>query len=172
VLWHKWPLALNLPQHSGAIGLGAVLVLLLGAALWRKLDAGSPLAHRLFAEARKLLAEARRQQEGIPIALLLHAIAWFAGGVQMWMAASALGYPLTLFEAIAVESAAYAGRAMFFFIPAGLVTQEAGLVAAGLLFGLSAPQALALGLVLRLRDAGMAAGLVLWPLLEWRRRMT
>ena len=86
------------------------------------------------------------------------------------MAASALGLQLTLYEAIAVESSAYAGRAMFFFVPAGLVTQEAGLVAAGLLFGLTAPQALALGLVLRLRDALMALALLGWPLLEWRRR--
>jgi hypothetical protein len=31
-------------------------------------------------------------------------------------------------------------------------------------------QALALGLVLRLRDALMALALVIWPLLEWRRR--
>ena len=44
------------------------------------------------------------------------------------------------------------------------------LVAAGLLFGLSPAEALALGFVLRLRDLLMAAGLLLWPWLEWRKR--
>ena len=170
VLWHKWPLALTLPQHFGWIAVGGAVALLLGVVLWRKFGAYSPLAGRLIAEWHSLLAEARRQHAGMPMSLLLHAVAWLAGGVQIWMAASALGYQLTLYEAIAVESSAYAGRAMFFFIPAGLVTQEAGLVAAGLLFGLTAPQALALGLVLRLRDALMALGLLAWPLLEWRRR--
>ncbi len=170
VLWHNWPLALALPQPAGWIAVGGAVALLLGAVLWRKFGAGSRLALRLIAEWHSLLAEARRQHGGMPLSLLLHAVAWLAGGVQIWMAAGALGYQLTLYEAIAVESSAYAGRAMFFFIPAGLVTQEAGLVAAGLLFGLTAPQALALGLVLRLRDALMALGLLAWPLLEWRRR--
>ena len=170
VLWHNWPLTLTLPQHTGLMLLGGVGAVLLGAVLWWKFGAGSRLAERLMAEWHKLVAEARRQHAGMPMALLLHALAWFAGGVQLWMAASALGYHLTLYEAIAVESAAYAGRAMFFFIPAGLVSQEAALVAAGLLFGLTAPQALALGLILRLRDALMAPALLAWPLIEWRRR--
>jgi hypothetical protein len=170
VLWHKWPLTLTLPEHPGMIALAGVGALLIVAALWWKFGAGSRLAQRLIAEWHRLVAEAQRQHSGMPMALLLHAVAWFAGGVQLWMAASALGYDLTLYEAVAVESAAYAGRAMFFFIPAGLVSQEAALVAAGLLFGLTAPQALALGLILRLRDALMALPLLAWPLLEWQRR--
>jgi hypothetical protein len=170
VLWHKWPLTFALPQHSGLIAMGGGAALLFGAVLWFKFGAGSWIAQRLIAEWHKLVAEARRQHGGMPLALLLHAVAWFGGGVQIWMAASALGYDLSLYEAIAVESAAYAGRAMFFFIPAGLVSQEAALVAAGLLFGLTAPQALALGLILRLRDALMALPLLGWPLLEWRGR--
>ncbi|MEO6715891.1 MAG: lysylphosphatidylglycerol synthase domain-containing protein [Novosphingobium sp.] len=174
VMWHKWPplliLPVGLPQHSGLLALAGAGGLLLGVVLWRKFGAGSQLVTRLTSEAHRLLAEARHQHGGMPTSLLLHVVGWLAGGVQLWMAALALGYDLTLYESIAVESSAYAGRAMFFFIPAGLVTQEAGLVAAGLLFGLSAPQALALGLILRLRDALMALGLLAWPFLEWRRR--
>ena len=174
IMWHNWPplltVPLALPEHSGWIALAGLGGLLLGLMVWRKFGAGSRAANRLITEAHGVLAAARRQRGGMPMSLLLHAVAWLAGGLQIWMAASALGYELTLFEAIAVESSAYAGRAMFFFIPAGLVTQEAGLVAAGLLFGLTAPQALALGLILRLRDALMALGLLVWPFLEWRRR--
>ena len=170
VLWHQWPLALTLPENSGLIALAGAGALIVMAVLWYKFGAGSRLAQRLVAEWHRLVAEARRQQGGMPMARLLHAVAWVAGGVQIWMAALALGYDLSLYEAVAIESAAYAGRAMFFFIPAGLVSQEAALVAAGLLFGLTAPQALALGLILRLRDGLMALPLLGWPLLEWRRR--
>ena len=170
VLWNNWPLTFSLPPHSGLFAMGLLAVVLVCAALWWKFGAGSVLARGLIGEWHKLLAEARRQHAGMPLSLLLHAVAWFGGGVQIWMAALALGYDLTLYEAIAVESAAYAGRAMFFFIPAGLVSQEAALVAAGLLFGLTAPQALALGLIMRLRDGLMALALGAWPLFELRRR--
>ena len=170
VLWREWPEALKLPLDSAAIAIGVVGAILLGAALWRKYGGRTQMEARLVAEWHKLVAVARLQGSGLPLSLALHGAAWLMGGVQIWMAAWALGYDLSLFEAIAVESAAYAGRAVFFFIPAGLVSQEAGLLAAGLVFGLTAPQALALGLVLRLRDLLMAGGLLLWPLLEWRRR--
>jgi hypothetical protein len=170
VLWQAWPEALKLPLDSAAIAIGIVIAILLGAALWRKFGGRSRLEARVIAEWHKLVEVARLQGSGLPLSLVLHGAAWLAGGVQIWMAAWALGYDLSLFEAIAVESAAYAGRAVFFFIPAGLVSQEAGLLAAGLVFGLTAPQALALGLVLRLRDLLMAGGLLLWPLLEWRRK--
>ena len=170
VLWREWPMAMTLPHGSVAIATGIALAVIAALLVWRGFGSGSRLAARLREEWRKLLVEGRRQQGGLPLSFVLHVAAWLAGGVQIWMAAWALGYELTLFEAIAVESAAYAGRAIFFFIPAGLVSQEAGLVAAGLVFGLSAEQALALGLVLRLRDLAMAVGLLLWPLLEWRRK--
>jgi uncharacterized membrane protein YbhN (UPF0104 family) len=123
---------------------------------------------RLREEWRKLVDEAHQQKAGLPLATALHFLAWIMGGVQMWMAARALGADISLYEAIAIESAAYAGRAILFFVPAGLVTQEAGLLAAALVFGMTAPQALALGLVLRLRDVVFGVPLLAWPLFEWR----
>lgn len=166
LLWREWQVTLDWLPVAFAI---AVLLLAVWL-LWRRFGASSKLGLRIASEWRKFVEEARQQRRGLPLCLGLHFLAWLAGGVQIWMAAGALGYDLTLFDAIAVESAAYAGRAIFFFIPAGLVSQEAGLLAAGLVLGLSAPQALALGLVLRLRDLLMAAALLIWPLLEWRRR--
>jgi hypothetical protein len=170
VLWYELhlpelPVGMILPILTGVVvaGLGT-------AALWLRFGAGSQLATRLAGEARNLAAEAGRQRAGLPAFLVLHFLAWLSGGVQIWMAAQALGYDLGLYEAIAIESAAYAGRALFFFVPAGLVAQEASLVAAGLVFGLAAPQSLALGLVLRLRDAVLALPLLLWPLFEYRGR--
>ncbi len=173
VLWREIRAEISLPGGLVA-GVIAGIVLLGIAAVWgwRRYGKGTRMAVRIGEEWRKLLTEARRQRNGMPLCLLLHFIAWLAGGVQIWMAALALGFDLTLYEAIAIESAAYAGRALFFFIPAGLVSQEAGLVAAGLLFGLTPAEGLALGFVLRLRDLLMAAGLLLWPWLEWRRKQS
>ena len=144
----------------------------LGLALWALLRARDGFAGRFAAwirgHAGLLLAEMKTQKAGLPAALALHFVAWIMGGVQIWMAAQALGFDIGLYEGIALESAAYAGRAILFFIPAGLVTQEAGLVAAGLIFGLAPAEALALGLVLRLRDVVLGAPLLAWPLHEYR----
>jgi len=171
ILWHQLEGYVRLPHWTvlATLAVGLVALVAGGLTLWR-FGRHSRLAKRLREEARHLLAQAKRQRSGLPLCFLLHFIAWCAGGVQIWMAGLALGFDLTLWEAIAIESAAYAGRALFFFIPAGLVSQEAGLVAAGLIFGLAPAEALALGFVLRLRDALMAAALLLWPWLEWRGR--
>jgi hypothetical protein len=148
---------------------GLVLLVLLGWKLARAGDGpATRLARRIREEWKLLAAEFHAQKAGFPLATALHFIAWIMGGVQVWMAARALGLDIGLYEAIAIESAAYAGRAILFFVPAGLVTQEAGLVAAGLVFGLAAPQALALALVLRLRDVLFGVPLLLWPLFEFR----
>lgn len=157
---------------------GATIALVAGAiaailiAMWLVLRSRDGFAGRFAAwirgHASLLLAEMETQKAGMPASLALHFIAWIMGGVQIWMAAQALGFDIGLYEAIALESAAYAGRAILFFVPAGLVTQEAGLVAAGLIFGLAPAEALALGLVLRLRDVVLGAPLLAWPLHEYR----
>ena len=153
-----------------ALVAGAIAVLVV--AVWLVLRARDGYAGRFAAwirgHASLLLAEMETQKAGMPASLALHFVAWIMGGVQIWMAAQALGFDIGLYEGIALESAAYAGRAILFFIPAGLVTQEAGLVAAGLVFGLAPAEALAIGLVLRLRDVVLGAPLLAWPLHEYR----
>ncbi len=164
VLWRGWD-----PAEPGmAPVLVVVLALAATVMLAKWLGSGSKHAVRLREEWRKLREEASAQKGGLPRSILLHFLAWIMGGVQLWMAARALGAELSLYEAIAIESAAYAGRAILFFVPAGLVTQEAGLVAAGMLFGMSPAQALALALVLRLRDVVFGLPLIAWPLYELR----
>ena len=79
-----------------------------------------------------------------------------------------LGIPLDLFPAIVIDSAAYAARAIIFFIPAGLAVQEGALVLACAAFGIGTVPALALALVLRLRDVICGLPLLYWPLLEYR----
>ena len=56
-------------------------------------------------------------------------------------------------------------------VPGGLVMQEAGAVLAGAALGVPAAPALALSLVLRLRDVAFGTALLAWPWLEYRRRV-
>ncbi len=168
--WRQdWAQVLPSVATVGVI-VGALVVL--AFVLWLVAQARDGLAGRFAAWARGhatlLIAEMKTQKAGLPASLALHFVAWIMGGVQIWMAGQALGFDISLYEGIALESAAYAGRAILFFIPAGLVTQEAGLVAAGLIFGLSPAEALAIGLVLRLRDVVLGAPLLVWPLHEYR----
>jgi len=159
-------------MQAVGIGLSVLVILLLVAGAMANATKGLPgrLVARLRMEYRLLVAEFHEQKAGTPIAIALHLVAWLMGGLQIWMAARTIGLEPTLFEAIAMESAAYALRMILFFVPAGLATQEAGLVAAGLVFGISAPQSLALGLALRLRDIVFGVPLLFWPALELRHR--
>jgi hypothetical protein len=126
------------------------------------------MMRRVRVEFALLRREMRRQHGGFPAAIGFHFFGWAMGGVQLWMAARVLGTPLSPFAALAIDSVAYAARGIVFFIPAGVVLQEAGLVGAGLVFGLAPAQALALGLVLRLRDVVLGVSLLAWPVLEAR----
>lgn len=159
-----WPALGNgtLIGALAAIGLVACAAMLLRTGRGRRW-----IAH-VHAEWHLLKAELDHQKAGVPLSVGLHFLAWIMGGVQIWMAAQALGLDVGFYEAVAIESAAYAGRAILFFVPAGLVTQEAGLVAAGVLFGLTPAEALAIGLVLRLRDLVFGLPLLAWPLYELR----
>ncbi len=167
---HMPEIALDGQQISVGI---AVVFIAICMAIWALKHQGiwPKIQRRLHLEWRLFRRGMRKNPRGIPLSILLHIAAWSCGGLQFWMAAHALGLSLSLFAALAVESVAYAARAIVFFIPAGLVLQEASLIGAGLVFGLPAPAALALGLVLRLRDALFGMALILWPLLEWQHRI-
>lgn len=156
-------------QIDPARALAVLPAVFVAVFVWRRFGAKSALALRLRGEWAKFAEEARAQRSGMPASLILHFLGWLMGGVQVWLAAMALGFGIGPFEAIAIESAAYAGRAVLFFIPAGLVAQEAGLVAAGLAFALAPSQSLALGLAMRMRDLVFGLPLLIWPLVEMRR---
>jgi hypothetical protein len=156
------------------IWLGVALVAISGVVLarrwWRKHGRTSRLARRARAEALLMRREMRRQKAGLPLAIILHFFAWGLSGVQVWLAAGVFGLHLSLFGALAIESAATSARMILFFVPGGLVMQEAGAVLAGAALGVPAAPALALSLVLRLRDVVFGAALLLWPWLEYRAR--
>ena len=162
---------LPLPRGGGAVAIGAcVLMALAAGALWVRRHGNARWLRHLRVEFALLRRETRRQNRGFPAAIAFHFFGWARGGLQLYLAARVLGFPVSPFAALAIDSVAYAARGIVFFIPAGVVLQEAGLVGAGLVFGLAPAQALALGLVLRLRDVVFGVSLLAWPVLEWRQR--
>ena len=184
-----WVLARFWAQHGGQgpggrpgltvtapslLWLGVALLCIAGVALarrwWRAHGRTSRLARRARAEAMLMRREMRRQRAGLPLAILLHFFGWGLSGVQVWLAAGVFGLHLSLFGALAIESAATSARMILFFVPGGLVMQEAGAVLAGAALGVPAAPALALSLVLRLRDVVFGLALLLWPWLEYRTR--
>lgn len=155
---------------GAAVGLAVILGLILATVLLARAHAGLPgrIGAWIRQEFRMIAAEFHEQKRRIPAAVVLHFVAWATDAVQVWMAAAASGFNLSLYAALVMASAAYACRILLAFVPAGLVAQEAGFVAAGLVFGLTAPQALTLSLVLRLRDVLLGLPLLAWPAFEYR----
>ena len=170
------PMALSPGPHQAwlwwALGLGAAAAMSLWAVRrgWvvRRLQPLLVPAMRWLAELRDAFRIRRR---AMPAATLLHLVAWTMGGVQVWLAVLALGWRISLLHAVALESLVYAARATLFFVPAGLGVQEAGFIGGGLLLGIPPSQALALSLILRVRDLLTGApALTAWPVLETARR--
>ncbi len=183
VLWRWWAGdggdTFYVAVHPAALGWAATVIvsLIALAFLVRRYGWGparwwtSRTGRRLRTEARLMARELKRQRVGLPAATLLHVVGWGLSGVQVWLAAMVMGTPLSLWQALVIESAATSARVIAFFVPGGLGMQEAGAVLAGLALGVPAPTALALSLVLRLRDLVFGGALLGWPLLEWRGRL-
>ncbi len=101
---------------------------------------------------------------------LLHLATWVFGSVEVYVALHAMGYPVTVAEAIVIESLGQAVRGAAFAVPGGLGIQEGGYVALCALFGVPPGPALALSLVKRVPDLvlGLPA-LAAWQVIEGRR---
>jgi putative membrane protein len=88
---------------------------------------------------------------------LLAATGWqlsgyIAGTLETWLALRWLAHPISLANALALESVAQAVRSFMFIVPGGLGVQEAGLIALGALLGVSGQAAVALSLAKRARE--------------------
>jgi putative membrane protein len=107
-------------------------------------------------------------------AVLLSTLGWqlaglIAGTAEVWFALMRLGHPVTLGQALAIESLTHAARQVAFFVPVGLGVQEAAVLLLGEVLGVSPPVSLSLALVKRARELlfGVPA-LLSWQWLEWR----
>ncbi|MGV8920747.1 MAG: lysylphosphatidylglycerol synthase domain-containing protein [Pseudomonas sp.] len=106
---------------------------------------------------------------------LLGAGAWqlagfVVGSFECWLALHMLGYPISVWDAIAIEAVTQALRHIIFIVPAGLGVQEGGLVLFGTMLGVPPDVSLALSLVKRLREVGFGVpALISWQWMEIRR---
>lgn len=95
---------------------------------------------------------------------------WVAGAGEVWLALYFLGHPVSLLEALLLESLAQAVSSAAFVVPAALGVQEGGFLAFGSLLGLGAEVSLALALARRVRDLIVfVPPLIAWQVLEGRR---
>ncbi len=86
------------------------------------------------------------------VALLVHLAFWFLGALEIVVALTLMGYPVTYVDAVVIESLGQAVRAAGFLVPGALGVQEAGFIAVCAVFGIPAPVALALSLVKRVPE--------------------
>jgi putative membrane protein len=96
---------------------------------------------------------------------------WLLGTGETWLALRFLGRPVSVEEALLLESLGQAARNAAFVVPAGLGVQEGGYLVLGGLLGLPGDVSLALSLAKRTREVVLGVpGLVGWQAAEVVRR--
>jgi putative membrane protein len=162
-------------------GIGVVVAVLLVAAFIvaqrRGFSVLERVARRLLPAAAVHVGELDRTVNRIhahPLRLLsgfaLHLAGWFSAAFGLWLALGLIGRPLSFVDAAAIESLLCAIRSAAVFMPAAIGVQEAGYAAMMPLFGLPAEIGIAVSLLKRAREIGLAIPVLLsWQLAEGRR---
>jgi putative membrane protein len=109
---------------------------------------------------------------GLVSSSAVHMAGWVVGVAEVSIVFAFMGHPVSLAEAVVIESLLHAIRGAAFAIPGALGAQEGGLVLLCAVFGIPPEQAIALSLVKRAADLVLGVpGLLGWQLLEWGRLM-
>lgn len=153
-----------LAQHGGMfLFLARAIERTMGERTWLAFAGG---AEALDAEITRLW----KQRGRVARCGALRFLAWLLGTGEVWLAMYFLDVPVTLGEALIIESIAQAARAAGFAIPAAIGVQEGGYLLACEALGIASESALALALVRRARELLLGVpGLALWQLAEGRR---
>jgi glycosyltransferase 2 family protein len=110
-----------------------------------------------------------RARRAVLLCFLWQLAGWMAGALEIWIAAQAIGAPVSVGEALAIEAMVQAVASAAFLMPGALGLQEAGFLGVGMLLGLPAEAAAALALARRLRDLLVfLPGLLFWVRAERR----
>lgn len=111
-----------------------------------------------------------RDRTGVLAGCCYHFLCWVLGAGEVWLALYFMGHPVTLSEAVMLESLGEALRSAAFAIPGQLGVQEGGYMLLGALVGLSPDLGLALSLVKRVRILALGLpALLAWQIAEGRR---
>lgn len=146
-----------LAQRKGMFEKIAVMIeRVAGGREWLKLSGGATkldaAIHEIYRHRRLLVA-----------ATTWRLLGWVLGTGEVWLIMYFLGFPVTLMEALLLESLGQAVRAAGFIIPASLGVQEGGFLLLGAALGIPPHTALALSLGKRVRELLLGLpGLALW----------
>jgi uncharacterized membrane protein YbhN (UPF0104 family) len=104
---------------------------------------------------------------GLAASGVVHMIGWLIGVAEVLIALRCIGLPVTLGEALVIESLVQAVRGASFAVPGALGAQETGLILLCGIFQIPPDQALALSFVKRAADLVIGVpGLVALQILE------
>jgi len=96
-------------------------------------------------------------------------IGWLLGTGEAWLALRFLGHPVSLLDALMIESLGQAVRAVGFAVPGALGVQEGGFLLLASLLGMNPGTILALSLIKRVRELTLGIpGLAAWQWDEGR----
>jgi glycosyltransferase 2 family protein len=102
-------------------------------------------------------------------ALAIHVMAWATGTLEVWLTLDFMQSPVSLEQAIVLESLGASISSAAFFVPGSWGVQEAGYIVIGQLLGVPAHLALSLSLVKRVPDLVLGVpGLLAWRIVEAR----
>jgi putative membrane protein len=147
-------------------GGGGLIQSILGRILGARAASVTTLVERLYAQLGVIYANPR----GVALCMALHLAIWFFGATEVWVVLHFIGYPVTMAEALVIESLGQAVKGAGFAVPGGLGVQEGGFIALCALFAVPAGPALALSLVKRVPDLVIGIpGLLAWQAIEGRR---
>jgi putative membrane protein len=108
-------------------------------------------------------------RKGLIQSSLWHLGCWFLGAAEVWIVLHFMGYPVTVEQAIIIESLMHAVRGAAFAVPGALGAQEGSLIVLCAIFGVPPEAALGLSLVKRIPDLVLGVpGLLAWQAIEGR----
>lgn len=130
---------------------------------------GTGVVGDLSADAVRLdahISEIYQRRSEFWCAFLVRFTGWVVGAGEVWLALYYLGYPVTLIEALMLESLGQAIRSAAFVIPGGLGVQEGAYMLLSASIGIPPQIGIALSLIKRVRE--LVLGIP--ALLAWQER--
>jgi putative membrane protein len=137
--------------------LGQLLERLIRKALERLPLPASFRQLHLHGDLNTVLDELLRHRSRLGTAFALHLLCWFLGAAELWLIFALLGRPLTLAQALVIDSVVAGLRTFVFMVPVAAGVQEASYVLACAVFGIAPAGAVAASLARRARDLTLGA---------------
>lgn len=108
-----------------------------------------------------------RNPRGLALGCFWHLLGWIGGVIEINVMGLVLDMPISLGQALVIESLGQAIRGAAFFVPAGLGVQEASLLWLATELGLSPTTGLSLALLKRVRELALGLpALLAWHAIE------